>query len=38
MNFHSLVVDDSTHGLIDRHRLDSGNLGCFDQDRVLKQQ
>ncbi|WP_259295440.1 MULTISPECIES: hypothetical protein [Alistipes] len=38
VNFHPLVVDDSAHGFVDGHGLDSSDFERLDQDRILNKQ
>ena len=38
VNFHPLIIDDSAHGLVDGHGLDSSDFERLDQDRILNKQ
>lgn len=38
VDFHPLVIDDSAHGLVDGHGLDSSDFERLDQDRILNKQ
>lgn len=38
VDFHPLVIDDSAHGFVDGHGLDSSDFERLDQDRILNKQ
>ena len=38
VNFYPLIIDDSAHGLVDGHGLDSSDFERLDQDRILNKQ